>query len=772
MPPRGRPRRQVQHRTEPNEESTEGPLRPSGRRSLPPDIEGEESANKDTDMPEIEREEVLDATSIAESTSTEKPGDFRPPRQPVERLASLRGPGRFVESRAPKSAEPEVRKLKVQPKSAIRRSKEEREALERAEADRLQARLGAGGAAGDAAAGRVTGRGSYTGISNRWQSERYSGAGASGFLGGATPEEDKRQREALARRSRGGGRSSLLSGSSRATAETEGNARVKKESGTRQGSTRDGDGDIVMGGSVSGTRKSARVKNEPEASTRVGSDDELFGSEHMGKRINIEEINLIDSEESSEEISSAADKGKGKAMSKTPKAPGGSSTKPVFIKREQHKERTVGVNTEPASVASAALRRRAEARGKAPGEISLAEIADLPEDIVRISKKKAKSREVEFIKDERKWQGVYQDDEDEDQPVKIKEEPKGPEDAMLIDDSHPPGTAMTQDILTQGLPSAADDDDNSPRQSDADPNLLPKPKPRRTRALTKHKPVLQTEEDAQEWRRYKRDKALIHHVLRPIPDQQTALPRVDNDGDTEVTETKALPPAKDQKEGTVYLIQLPPVMPDIEDPQQRKMRLKSQDGKPNPEDQSAPSAPDTAANTARNTAKSTRAQGSKSDNTAPKASKATTTTDPKIKHETSHSATSTTANTTSQRPHALPPQPQPPPFPHGRIGTLTLDAEGFPSATWSDNFRLDVGRASDYAALQEVVLLKSERMEMPRSERGRRRAAAVAAAVKKEDAGEAEVKDEGTRCGEEAWAVGQLGGGFVMVPDWGWMFGG
>ncbi|KAI4287639.1 MAG: hypothetical protein L6R35_003100, partial [Caloplaca aegaea] len=696
MPPKVRSRRQVQPRIEPEEESTAESLRPPTRRSLPADNEVGNPADRDANMPNVENQEVGDVNTAVENASPAVPTAVSRPRQPVERLASLRGPGRFVESHAPNSLEPQVRKLKVQPKSAIRRSKEEREALERAEAERLHARLGAGGVAGDAATSRGTGRGAFGGTSNKWQSERYSGAGASGFLGGATPAEDKRQREALARRSRGGGQSSLLSGPSRAATETEGSARVKKEAGTRQGNTKDEDGNVVMGGSVRGTRKSARVKNEVEAPIRVESDDEFF----EGERINIEQINSISRRESSEDILSAADNGRGTDKSKASKALAGSSTKPVFIKREQHKERTVGVNTEPTSVVSAELRKRAEAQGKAPKDISLAEIAKFPEETGRRFKKRTKSRDVEFIMDERKWQGVYQDDEDEDEAVRVKEEPKEAEDAMLIDELHPSATAMTQDMLTRSLPSAMNDDATSPLQTDQDPKLMPRRKQRRTRALTKHKPVLQTDEDTQEWRRYKRDKALIHHVLKPVPDQSTAAePKVDADGDTDVTEPKALPRVKDQKEGTVYLIQLPPVMPDIEDPQLQRTTPQSQTDKPNPEDQDVLTTTDTPATS---TAKGTKTQTSKptkSNNTDPKTSKSTTTTsDPKIKLDNSTPSTITT----SKQLHALPPQPNPPPFPHGRIGTLTLDAEGFPSATWSDNFRLDVGRASDYAALQEV----------------------------------------------------------------------
>ncbi|KAL8643835.1 MAG: hypothetical protein Q9210_007535, partial [Variospora velana] len=620
MPPKVRSRRQVQPRIEPEEENTAGSLRPPTRRSLPADNEVGNPADRDANMPDAEDQEVGDVNAAVENTSSAVSTAVRRPRQPVERLASLRGPGRFVESHAPDSSEPQVRKLKVQPKSAVRRSKEEREALERAEAERLHARLGAGGVAGDAATSRGTGRGAFGGTSNRWQSERYSGAGASGFLGGATPAEDKRQREALARRSRGGGQSSLLSGPSRAATETEGSARVKKEPGTRQGNTKDEDGDIVMGGNVGGTRKSARVKNEVEAPICLESDDEFF----EGERINIEQINSISRRESSEDILSAVDKGREKDKSKTSKALAGSSTKPVFIKREQHKERTVGVNTEPTSVVSAELRKRAEAQGKAPEDISLAEMANFPEETVRKFKKKTKSRDVEFIKDERKWQGVYQDDEGEDETVKVKEEPKEAEDAMLIDELHPSATAMTKDMLTQSLPSAMNDDATSPLQTDQDPKLMPRPKQRRTRALTKHKPVLQTDEDTQEWRRYKRDKALIHHVLRPVPDQPTAEPKADTDGDTDVTEPKALPRAKDQKEGTVYLIQLPPVMPDIEDPQLQRTTPKSPTDKPNPEDQDVLTTTDTPANTATtSTAKGTKTQISKptkSNNTDPKTS--------------------------------------------------------------------------------------------------------------------------------------------------------
>ncbi|KAL8916264.1 MAG: hypothetical protein Q9208_008619 [Pyrenodesmia sp. 3 TL-2023] len=779
MPPKGQPRAQAQRRVgQPG--NTEGTPRRSSRRSLRGSNQGEVDTNDGPSAPDATTQEAVEVVAADPSTSASEPAAGSPPREPTQRLASLRGPGRTVESRLPSSSDPPVKKLKVQPKAAVRRSKEDREAAERAEAERLQARLAESGTSSGVAPGRGDfggrggGRGIPGGISNRWQTERYSGAGAGGFLGGATPAEDKRQREALATRSRGGGRSSLLSDRSRGDIEAEASAKVKKEPGPKKGKGKDEDedGDIVMSDGTSAKKKPARVKKEPKGSAPYGSDEELLELETGGKRIPIEQISLVTPEQSSDEDVSAADKGKGKERLKTPKPPGASSMRPVFIKRHEHQQRTVGVNTEPASATSAELRKRAKAMGAHISDLPLPKEIEFRENAGRaITKKKTRPSDVEFIKDERKWQGVYQDEDEEEPAVKVKKEPAEAEDTMLISGAPPQGTATSQDMLTQAGPSRSNER--------AIPSLAPKPpsqslrrpKPRRNKALTKQKPVLQTTEDTQEWQRFKRDLALIRQELMPKPDPQSTGPKTDADGDAEIEDVKTAIRGKDNKEGIVYTFQLPPSMPSLEDPRDVKARRRSQKKKKSEGGEQQKQQEDTPSNPPTTTTTTTKPTKPTTQTPAPTSSKST---DPKIKPDPDPT---TTLHPSTEPTHALPPHPYPSPLPHGTVGSLSLDSSGFPSATWSQDFRLNVGRASDYAALQEVVLLKTKSCMMDvKREKGRRLGTVM---VKEE--GEGKVGDgmgkgkrqeEGTEVGGEAWAVGGVGGGFVLTPDWSWMFGG
>ncbi|KAL8754023.1 MAG: hypothetical protein Q9184_005243, partial [Pyrenodesmia sp. 2 TL-2023] len=731
MPPKVQPRVQAQ-RGAGQTGNTEGTPRRSSRRSLRAHNNEEETADDGAAGPDAAIQEAVDAISADRSASAPRPAAGSPPHEPTQRLASLRGPGRSVETRLPSLLDSPLKKLKVQPKAAVRRSKEEREAAERAEAERLQARLAESGTSSAVAPGRGDfggrggGRGALGGTSNRWQTERYSGAGAGGFLGGVTPAEDKRQREALATRSRGGGRSLLLSDRSRGVIEAEASAKVKKEPGSKRGkgNDKDEDGDVDMGDGTSAKKKPPRVKIESKGSAPYDSDEELLELETGGKRIPIEQISLVTPEQSSDEDVSATDQGKGKERLKTPKPPGGSSMRPVFIKRHEHQQRTIGVNTEPATATSAELRKRAKATGAPISDLPLPMDIEFRDNAAKaITKQKTKPRDVEFIKNERKWQGVYQDEDEEEPAVKVKKEPAEAEDTTLIYDEPPQGTAISQDMLTQAGPSGSNDRATpslASKPPSKDPKPLRKPKPRRNKTLTKQKPVLQTTEDTQEWHRFKRDMTLIRQELMPKPDSQSTGPEIDGDGDAEIEDVKTSTRGKDNKEGMVYTFQLPPSMPSLEDPRDVKARRRSQrkeksQGGEQQQQQQSQQQEGTSSNAAETTTTSTISSKPTTQTSAPTSSKST---DPNIKPDPDPT---TSLHPPAQPTYALPPHPHPSPLPHGTVGSLTLDPSGFPSATWSQDFRLNVGRASDYAALQEVVLLKtqSSMMDVGR-ERGRR----------------------------------------------------
>ncbi|KAL8806313.1 MAG: hypothetical protein Q9200_005093, partial [Gallowayella weberi] len=562
----------------PRKKITESQL-PQGHRSpqattvsTPPSTTEDQSINGATAGDEAAAhppidEPIINFTPANRSSVDQRSTADQPPRQSVERLASLnlnnRGSSRpSVATQSPGPAE-QIKKLKFQPKSSARRSKEEREATERAEAERLNARL----AAADTSSSNPTSRGglqnrgtardSWSGVPSRWQSERFGSAGAAGFLGGATPAEDKRRREAIPR-SRGGSRSSMLSGLSREVTGADHSTNMKKEPGTKRSKAKDKDGDVFISGGSVGSRVSARVKKEREDFTRESSDDDILQLEPVGRKINIEEINLI----SEDELSDGIEERKGNEMEKSLRLAASSFMRPVRIGRHEHEERTIAVNTEASSLTSAELRRRAKARGQAEGSLFLPGTPDAMKDRTSKGKGKAKDRDVEFVKYERVWQGVYQDDDGENLFVKIKEEPKDDGNAMALDDGSSPSQTVTQ--ATQAQPETALPPDSAapvtlPGRT-ASPSTAPQPSTkskenlRESKALIRRKPILQTEEDHQEWLRYKQDVVMIEeHLL--IPTVASSDPNAEKIRETQQT--------------TVYLFQLPPILPDIEDPKRQ-----------------------------------------------------------------------------------------------------------------------------------------------------------------------------------------------------------
>ena len=722
-------------------------------------------ANRDDTFPSVSDEAIASTDPAGDTASGHTIVNARPhspmatSRKPGERLASLSGNGSRPSGDDNSTLSPDTlaKKLKFQPKSALRRSKEEREATERQEAARLQARLAASGPSTSSLSSRgdYPSRGSARAgpISNRWQSERYAGAGASGFLGGATPAEDKRQREATLSRGRGGGHTLMLSRQTREATAKDDTTKVKKEPGQTKAKgkadDKDEDGDVVMGSS--GKRKSARVKKEQPQSIHEESDDDLFELGPHSRRINIERINLVSDDELSGSSSGTNGEGKGKERDRTPRSLGSSLMRPIRIDRREHVERVVGVNTEASSAASAKIRKRAKAEGITQEDLSLHQGTDLRISGTGKSKGKRRGRDVEFIKNERVWQGVYQDDEDVDGPVTIKQEPNGTENAMIIDAEHLQGTALSQDLL-RGKADTTNQSDTVNRQ----PGTTPAPdapngrkrrrKPKDPKISKERRPNFQTEEDRKEWEIAQEDIAILSEELRGATavDKQGSDTAMDTDSKDKMTSPKRDEQIKGRKEGLVYLFQLPPLLPELHDPlkppkqpdppptkeEKSQEKQESKDDAAKPGDQKTP------------TNIKSEETSIKIDPDAPTLPSSIS----KLKHAIAPSGV------TSADSIALVP---------GTIGTISLGADGKPSAIWSRTLKMELGRATDYGALQELVLMKSRNVEVERGGRRRKR--------------DKKVSQKEWRTGfkeEKAWAVGQPPPiGMRMGCDWGWLFG-
>ena len=436
MPPKIKPRPRHSARKNPDTardlDAMEALTAPSPKEALTNDdneVQDMMSNVEQMNAPETQPEDIT-ATSLGVSTSTPSAAaGSPPPRRAVQRLKSAlprNSSNPAVNLNAADSSSSKPTGLKFKPKSFIRRSKEEREAEEKAEAERRAARQTAEGTSSTndrgGYHGRGRGRGGF-GDMSRWKAERFNlSHEASGHLGGNTIQDG-----VTGRSRRGGGLRSGTLGSSEPTS-THSTSRVKKEPTVKP--EKDKDGDVLMGSSTSKSKRT-KVKKEEQGPTYVSSDGEL--DSEGGERVNIEDIstiNLVSSEDEDEEQQSRTLKGKGREA--TPRVPN-SNLMPVRIQRQEHVERAVGVNTEASSMTSAELRRRAKARAEAEGSLFLPEQDEADTLSVTRPKIKRKPRDVEFVRDERKWKGVYQEEDDKEGMVKIKTEPKDEGDVVMTD---------------------------------------------------------------------------------------------------------------------------------------------------------------------------------------------------------------------------------------------------------------------------------------------------------------------------------------------------
>ena len=458
MPPKGRPRgRQNLRNTRgaaDNSEPAQAPSAPSPKEPLTTndgqvdDILAEvehtgATATRHADTT-FQNQSVQDPpnTDIPNSVSGTTAGSPPAAKRPVQRLASVLPPS---SSYAPSSSAgadgPEARlpSLKFKPKSNARRSKEEREAFERVEAERLAARQAAGDTFNTADRGGLyeRGRGRGFGDMNRWKNERFNlSREASGHLGGATI------REGTPRRGRGGwggiagGHESGSGGGGGAGGALSDSSNVRVKNDARVKPEKDRDGDVVMTSSTSNSKpKRAKVKKEDHVPTYVSSEGEL-DSDGGKKKKNIERINLISSDEDDEEEGICrSEVARGKEREQTPHIPN-NLLRPVRIQRQEHVERSVGVNTDASSLTSAELRRMAIERHDTGGSLlqsgDEAAVLTTPK-----AKMRRKPKDVEFVRDERKWKGVYQDENDKDLTVKVKDEPTDDNEVMAIEGPMP-----------------------------------------------------------------------------------------------------------------------------------------------------------------------------------------------------------------------------------------------------------------------------------------------------------------------------------------------
>ena len=507
------------------------------------------------------------------------------PKRPVQRLKSAlrrHSPNTTSTSIATHGPDNRPNGLKFKPKSFIRRSKEEREAEEKAEAERRAARQAAEGKSTTSAPrggfnGRGRGRGQRGGFGDmsRWKNERFNlSHEASGHLGGSTIKD-----AATSKNRRGGGVGTSTSRPPSDPSSISG-SQVKKEPAVKP--EKDKDGDVIMSSSTS--KPSRALKKEYQGPTYCSSEGELDSDE--GERVNIEDINtinLVSSEDEDEEPFQPSRVSKGKRREATPRV-ASSNLMPVRIQRQEHVERAVGVNTDASSLTSAELRRRAKSRAEAGGSLFLPEEDEA--DVLSAAKPKVRSKpkDVQFVRNERKWKGVYQDDEDREGFVKIKDEPKDDGDVIMND--KPVGEEEGEaeaipldsiDLANESMQHSANDGAGSRKASPNIPrkppeeDLLPQPV-ERLRRIKGYRGLRQVEISEEE----EEDDILAEiaeivstksDVLLSISGPELASSIESLNDDPEEALDMDHEDTYFQKDGKeeVYLFQLPPIVPSLRD---------------------------------------------------------------------------------------------------------------------------------------------------------------------------------------------------------------
>lgn len=720
MPRQSQPRR-PQPRARGVPKITESEETPSASSAPEPQVSGNAEQNESEPATAIAsgksgQQDVMQISDMLQPPTTGTAGP--PPRQRLAPLNPRRG------SVALEASINRPAGLKFQPKSASRRTKEEREAAERTETEKRQQRLGDSGAAlprntGDRGGFRGVGKGAFAPtITTR--------AEASGHLGGSSIEEGGGRKKT----SRGGGLFSRVSGPSASSSAKVGPSRARNQAIVK--AERDKDGDVAMG--ISSAGKRVAFKREEERPTLYSSDSEPDVAE--GPRVNIEHINLISDDETDGGQLEASHQNKGKEyeaeIKKETKIPGW-TLKPVRIDRLEHVERTAGVMATGSNpITSTELRRRAKERADAQGSLFISDDEE-PQPAKPTPKAKAakKQKDVEFVRDERRWKGVYQEDE---AGARIKDEPND-DDRVAFDDIasvNVPGTSLQAESGDQALERVEAAIPEKPSADDVNRREQRKRPSSRTKSRL-IQPILQTEEDRQEWTRYEEDLRLLSEELGFVKPGSLQTHSIDPDGDCK-TDNEA-DHSKDKREGLVYLFQLPPIMPKILTAAEKEIvNMESTQiekaEKDIPPDMSKPidlklSQP--------------------SDHNQ---------TQPKPEPEETLVLDTRNANIFMAKDSVLP---------VGRVGRLRVHNTGRVTATWG-GASLELGRGSGSGLLQEVVM----------TEYSRHHAIKLSAEGKdkhnNDGEGGKEKLEERISLGDKGWAIGQLGGGFVMTPDWAKMF--
>ena len=699
MPPKV-PARQPPARRSARHPPSEPPTAPSPKEPLNGDNATVETIVEAQDPQEAERRDDVKPIQEAPHVAT-------PIRRSVQRLDSLTKRNAVASSSHSGSPGSRPIALKFQPKFFIRRSKEERQAFEEAEEEKRQARIAA-----DAASARFTGgfqngrgggfsRGGFQGGMSGWRVDRKGAGQATGPLSGGPSNEPAMSEKKGRDRGRAG--SSIRLETLEALPATTTPTRVKKEPTAKAEKEQNARAGVTVRASRKTREKKIKIEESGLTSLSSGEEDDDL----IGPRINIEYINLVSDESSEAEPSTTNGKERQRSL-----RPPRWNLKPIRLDRHEHIERHVGVNMDASFMTSAQLRQRAKERADAEGNLFL---SDEEEDEVaetKSKKPKSKGKDVEFLRDERRWRGVYQDEDDTGKNIGVKDEPRD-EDAMAVEVAEATVKDLEPRPTDEFGPSVPGTSKNSTERREREIAVPRRIVKRRRKSIFRDtKPILQTEEDRQEWERYEDDVTALGEELGFL---DTTLGPVsvstDTDGDVEMEEDVGGEERHDRRKGLVYLFQFPPIIPCLVPPDEVPEVIEIPASIP----ASLPLAPPSQAR--RNAVQNP---------------------EPAIKIEDDNHFH------TTKIPNAL--MAEDPAEFCGSVGKLTIYESGHIGISWGD-IEHELSKGAEGELLQELVISEVSR-------------------VKKEDGRE---EDEGmlVRTGT---AMGQMTGGFVVTPNWGSLF--
>ncbi|KAG8530259.1 uncharacterized protein KY384_004760 [Bacidia gigantensis] len=602
------------------------------------------------------------------------------------------------------SAKP--RSLKYLPKNSQRRSQIEREALERIEAQRLASlQENEGRSIGSLRpSASVRGRGGALGSRGRPITD-YE---ASGVLGGDYVKETATNASKKPRES--GQKITAADREDQAVDETANNkedtnpkkptrAGVKKEDVTKINAEKEVDEDTVVDSSKR-KRKAAATKTKVKQEDQGLDDaaDDTHWDEDIGPKYDIAHISLISDDEYEDDGHTQPEFAKGKQKETTP---GGHSwqLRPVRLERQEHVGRQIGINTEASSLTSAQLRKRAKEREDAAGSLFLD-----PEAGSEQAKTKRKPKDVEFVRKERKWKGVYEDEDDMDE-VRVKTEQADEEDLMLVDDA-PDTLEVDQLRATHGAqrPSAKGVKGDSATTRPDELEFSAQPITRRRKICGYRDPKSIHNTAAME------DDADFAEMIRIWKDICSDPDMMDAESTNSTAHTEKRPDLSGLKgdhtrEGKVYLVQLPPILPSLRNATKPAPQVKTEPQK----------------------------SKSKSSTSDPTIKPDPGTPFGKLDQPSKTTEISNAYNVTNFTPES------------GCPGTLTFYESGKIRAEWG-GLDLEIAKMQTAGFAQEVLLHDYS---------------AVNTKMENQDGWE-----EVVRVGTEAWAVGPVEGGMVGGLDW------